>query len=305
VSDLTTRRITRELFLAAVGENFGTFEPWVTDRLTSILEEEEVAAGDCIYAAGEPPDHFYFVRQGRLELVYDGKPPETINGPRAFGMLDALVERPRSHSAYARMPLHLLRVRVDAWLELLEDSFELARMSVLGLTRAVAVLEERAWAGGRHVTPAAPAPQRDGGPKLDIVERVALLMDVPPLRGAGVQPLSDLATASEELSFAAGEHLFVRNAHPDRVFVLIDGSVEAHREDPALSRQDGPGQVVCGIGALAGRGADWEACAVTRVRALAFFIDDWFDVMEENFEMVRATLAALAKEHERLAVGPT
>jgi hypothetical protein len=31
---------------------------------------------------------------------------------------------------------------------------------------------------------------------------------------------------------------------------------------------------------------------------LTFAIDDWLDVMEENFEMVRATLPALAVEHE-------
>lgn len=299
MSDSRTRRISRELFLAAIGGRLGALEPWVTDRLAALLEEEEVAAGDCVFAAGDPPDHFYFVRQGNLELVRDGQLVQNIEGPRAFGMLDALVERPRSHSAYARTTLQLLRVRMDPWLELLEDSFELARMSVQRLARNVAALEEKLWASRRPPTP--PSLVFDGGgARLDVVERLAVLMQPPPLRGAGAQPISDLATLCEEVCFAPEERLFERGASEPRTFVLIDGCVQAARDEPHVSWQGGPGQMVCGVVSLVERGLEWEARAVTRTRALAFRIDDWFDVMEENFEMVRATMASLIAEQERL-----
>ena len=301
MSDAQSRRISRELFLTAVGASLGGVEPWVTDRLAAILEEEEVGADDCIYAVGDSPDHFYFVRQGRIELVREGAAVEVIDGPGAFGMLDALIERPRAHSAYARVPLQLLKIRVDAWLELLEDSFELARMSVLALVRSVAALEERLWTSGRELASRRPPPVLAAtGARLDIVERLAILMLTPPLRGAGVQPLSDLATVSEELTFGAGERLLERGVPRDCVFVLIDGEVEASRENPRVSWRGGPGQIVCGTVSFGEKSSEWEARAVTPVRALAFRIDDWLDVMEENFEMARATLAALATEHERL-----
>ena len=186
--------------MTAVGASLGGVEPWVTDRLAAILEEEEVAAGDCIYAAGDSPDHFYFVRQGRIELVREGAAWRSSLGPRAFGMLDALIERPRVAFCLCPVPLELLKIRVDAWLELLEDSFELARMSVLALVRSVAALEERLWTSGRELASRGPPPVLAAtGARLDIVERLAILMLTPPLRGAGVQPLSDLATVSEEL----------------------------------------------------------------------------------------------------------
>ena len=300
VSDLRARRISRELFLTAVGAHLGALEPWVMDRLTGMLEEEELAPGERVYAAGDPPDHFYVARQGRIELTRAGKPAETLEGPGAFGMLDALAERPRSHSAYARTPLQLVRMRIDAWLELLEDSFDLARMSLLGLTRAVGALEERVWASGRPLPRPAPPILEARGGELDVVERLAVLMHTPPLRGAGVQPLSDLAMACDEVTFAPGEHLFERGVPASRVFVLVDGSVEASRESPHVVWRGGCGQIVCGAASFGEHGADWEARAVARTRALVFGIDDWFDVMEENFEMVRATLAGLAIEHERL-----
>lgn len=264
-----------------------------------MLEEEECGPGERIYSEGEPPDHFYMLRQGRLELVKTDRPVEIVEAPRAFGMVDALVERPRTTSAVAASAVQLLRIRSDAWFELLEDSFELARTSVLALARATAALEERTWARGVPFSaPAPPVLDGSSGP-LDIVQRAALLMQTPVFRGVGVQPVSDLAAAAEELQFSAGEHLFERDSC-DRVFVIIDGRIEADRRDPLVTWHGGPGQIVCETVCFGGVASSWEARAVTRTRALSFGIDDWFDVLQENFEMVRATLATFARERERL-----
>jgi CRP-like cAMP-binding protein len=290
--------MSRELLLTAVGAGLGGTEPWVTDRLAAIAFEEEIAAGEPIFAAGDPPDHFYVVRQGRLEVVRGGRRSEVIEAPGAFGMLDALAERPRRTSAYARTRVELLRIRMDAWIELLEDSFELARTLVRRLANSVAILEEGSWSRGRRAQSGAPPVVESE--RLDIVERVAILMQTPLLRGAGVQPLSDLATASEEVWFGAGDRLFARGAAPAKVIVLIDGEVEASREAPNVIWRGTTGQIVCGVAPFSERSGAWEAHALRRSRALVLSIDDWFDVMEENFEMVRATLAALATEHERL-----
>ena len=270
----------------------------MTDRLTAMLEEEECAPGDRIYAEGEPPDHFYMLRQGRLEFLTNDRPVEIIEGPRAFGMIDALIERPRRTSAVAASAVQLLRIPCEAWFELLEDSFALARTSVLALARATAAAEERVWARG--VAPPTPtAPPLDGSGSLDIVQRAALLMHTPVFRGVGVQPVSDLAAAAEEVQFAVGEHLFERGSC-DRVFVIVEGRVEADRRDPPVAWQGGPGQIVCESVCFGALASSWEARAVTRTRALSFGIDDWFDVLQENFEMVRATLATFARERERL-----
>ena len=271
----------------------------MTDRLTAMLEEEECPAGERIYSEGEPPDHFYMLRQGRLEFLRSDRPVEILEAPRAFGLMDVLAERPRTMSAVAASPVQLLRIRSDAWLELLEDSFELARTSVLALARATAAAEERVWAN--CTPPASPSPLAlDGASgQLDIVERAALLMHTPMFRGVGVQPVSDLAAAAEEMQFAAGEHLFGRGSC-DRIFVIVEGHVEAGRMDPRVTWQGGPSQIVCECLCFGALASTWEARAKTRTRVLAFGVDDWLDVLQENFEMIRATLATFARERERL-----
>lgn len=103
------------------------------------------------------------------------------------------------------------------------------------------------------------------------------------------------------MTFAAGEHLFERGGAKGRVFVLVEGLVEATRDDPHVVWQGGgAGQVVAGTVSFSDEGLEWQATARSSARALAFTVDDWLDVMEENFEMVRATLSSLAMEHERL-----
>jgi CRP-like cAMP-binding protein len=264
-----------------------------------MLEEEECAPGERIYSEGEPPDHFYMLRQGRLEFLKGDRPVEVIEGPRPFGLADGLIERPRTTSAVAASAVQLLRIRMDAWFGLLEDSFELARTSVLALARATAALEERAWArSALPFTPCLPALGDSRGP-LDIVQRAALLMNTPAFRGVGVQPVSDLAAAAEEVQFAAGEHLFERDSC-DHIFVIVEGCVEADRREPRVTWQGGPGKIVCESVCFGALTSSWEARAITRTRALSFGVDDWFDVLQENFEMVRATLATFARERERL-----
>src|ERR1019366_799670 len=298
--DIRTERITRELFVSTAGGHLGIVDPWMMDRLTGILEEEEAAAGESIFRAGDAPDAYYFLLQGRVELVREGRSvAETIDGRRAFGILEVLAQHPRTSSASASGPVKLMRIRANAWFGLLEDRFQLALMSVLALVRSVSALEEQRWAAGDLPPPPPPA-IAESRRRLDLVERLRLLRATAPLRGSGVQPLSDLASLTDEVELASGEPLFERDRRRDRVFVLIDGSVEARKRTPQVTWRGGAGQIVCGVGALAAIGQDWEASALAPTRALTFRVDDWIDLMEENFEFVRSTLATLAQEHERL-----
>ena len=185
MSDVRSRRISRELFLAAFGGSLRSVEPWVTDRLTAMLEEEECAPGDRIYSEGEPPDHFYMLRQGRLEFLKKDRPVEIVEGPRAFGMIDALIERPRTTSAVAASAVQLFASRATPG-----SSSSKTASSSRGprCSRSRARPRPPRNASGRAaVAPAPPSlPTLDGssGP-LDIVQRAALLMHTPVFRGVG------------------------------------------------------------------------------------------------------------------------
>jgi len=292
-------RILRELHLAAFGVPLLGLESWVTDRLTSMSEEDSARAGHEFFSVGEVAEHFYFVLEGRVELSRPGAAGWTLGRRSVFGMADALVDRHRQRTATALTDVELMRVRTDAWIELLEDCFELARALVAGAANATALLEERLWTTDRPVMTAAGRAKAPLPPRLNVVERLALLMDAPVLRGAGVQPLSDLAVVSEEVVTDVGQPIFGRGTAGDRVFVLIEGDAEGARESPRARWRGAVGDIVCGMGALGERGAAWEARAVTRTRTLAFRLEDWFDLMEENFEMVRSTLAIILTHRER------
>jgi CRP-like cAMP-binding protein len=295
--DVRHERIHRELFLAAFGDNVGATESWVTDRLTALLEEQVARAGEKLFVAGDPPEFYYFLREGRVQLVREGSAPWTYDGPSVFGMSDALLERPRVRTAVALTDIEAMRMPSDAWIELLEDSFSLASAALVGSIRMVAELEQRLWARGGVSRRAAFSPS---GAKLDVIERLAVLTEAPLLHVAGVQTLGVLAAGSEVVAFEEGDRLFERGEAGGRVLLLLDGEVEAVREAPHVVWRGAAGDIVCGVAAFGDPILAWEARARTRGRALTFRVADWLDLMEENFDMVRMTLGALSLDREEL-----
>ena len=67
--DLPWRRVDREVSLAAFGVPFETFDPWVVDRVTEILDEQYVRAGQVLWSAGDLIDSLYFMHQGRVRAT--------------------------------------------------------------------------------------------------------------------------------------------------------------------------------------------------------------------------------------------
>jgi CRP-like cAMP-binding protein len=297
--DVQHERIHRELFLAAFGANVGATESWVTDRLTSLLEEQLARAGETLFLAGDPPEFCYFLREGRVQLVREGSTPWTYDGPCVFGMSDALLERPRARTAFAMTDIQAMKIPSEAWFELLEDSFALTRAAIVGSVRTVADLEQRLWAAGGVPSHSVTSPNVPGAP-LDVIERLAVLTEAPLLRVAGVQTLSALAAASEVCAFEQGDRLVEPGKVDGRVLLLLEGEVEAVREDPHVLWRGAAGDIVCGVAAFGDPLLAWAARARTRGRALAFRVSDWLDLMEENFDMVRMTLGALTLDREEL-----
>jgi CRP-like cAMP-binding protein len=329
MADPRLLRTSRELFLSALGGARNDVETWVIDRMTSRLEEEEVPAGTRIFAAGEEVEFIYLMHEGRLRMVRENGAPWTFVGRWVIGAFDAVLDRPHTRTAVALTNLSLMRVRADHWIEVLEESFELSRGVVANLVRASAALESRLWrsrpqpalqagatregapvAGERPLEVdassqallgyvASSAVSRPVGP-LSFVDRLAILTDVAILRAAGIQVLADVAGLMQEVSFEPGELIHERGENGGRFFVVIEGEVVADRSDPELSVRFGPGRVVCGVAGLGEPAQAWRARAVERTRALSMRLEDWYDLMEEHFDLVRSALRALALRRESI-----
>jgi CRP-like cAMP-binding protein len=293
--DSALLRTSRELFLSAMAGDDAQVSAVALDLLASALEEDELSAGGTLFGSGEPAEMVYFMRDGRAKVTLDSGKYWIVEGRWAFGGLEALLERPFVRTAVALTDLHLLKLRADIWLDVLENHFDLARAVLRNVSRSVLRLELRKWAlqprptaTPMTVPPTSPSP-------LQFMDRLATISDLPLFRHAGVQVLADVAGLMNEVVFAPGESLIALNEAFDKTFLLIEGEVTAHCVDPELTVVYGPGTGVCGLAALGGNLGAWEARATTKTRALTLSVEDWFDLMEEHFDLLRSAFAALVE----------
>jgi CRP-like cAMP-binding protein len=298
--DTRLDRLSRELFLAAAGPGPGFLPAWAVDRMAALLSEEDVREGQTLYAVGDPPRYIYFLRDGRIRLAREGGGALVYEGRWVIGTFDILLERPRNRTAVALSSFRVLRAPGEGWLELLEDSFEVAQAMVWAFAGNVARLEEaygvRDPVSHDVILRVMQLPES----KLNLVERLTLLMELPLLRGAGVQTLADLAAVTEEAAFAPGETVLTRGGTgKERLYFVIDGDLEARNGPDRVSRF-GPGTLLLGASAFGEAALPWEVRASEKARLLSFRIEDWVDLMEEHFDMVRSALTTFALSREQI-----
>ncbi len=307
--DARWTRIGREMAIAAFGVSPDRFDPWVLDRFTDIVEEEHVRAGHVLWPAGHVVETLYFMHDGRVQATRRGAPPWTLQGHWFLGAFEGHLDRPASRSLVASSDFYALKFRRAAWLDLLQDSFDLTRLAVTAAATAVARLDERIPMVERPPPPRAILRAPDGlvsgrsspadGP-LTMVERIAFFTEIGMSLDVGVQALADLANVSKDLSVKPGASVFDSGEANDHFFLVVDGEIEATRRDPDVRRRYTPGEAVTGAAALSERRTHWAARAVGSARLLAVPIEGWFDLIEEHFELANSTLAVFATERERI-----
>jgi CRP-like cAMP-binding protein len=290
------------MVLAAFGVTVDRFDPWVLDRLTDLLDEQYVRAGDVLWSAGEPLPWLYFMREGRVRATREGAPPWTFEGRWLLGSFEGHRDRPASRTLTALTDFYAFRVPRSAWFDLLEDSFDVTRRAVNGAATAVARLDQRLTAPASVPPSASPGAGGTAGPgrSMTTIERLGFLTELGVGRGAGVQVLAELAALSEERVLREGEELFRSEADRDRFFVVVEGQVEATRRHPDLVRRYGRTQVVTGAAALSDDRREWSAHARTPARVLGIPLEGWFDQMEVHFDLALSTLAVMAELRERI-----
>jgi CRP-like cAMP-binding protein len=274
-------------------------DPRFGARLADAIDEVALADGETLYRPGDTPEHAFVVAEGRVALATERK--RLSFGPgEPLGMLDALRRRPRVGRAAAEGPARVLRMRVEDWLELLEDNFTYARDTVVGAARLVDAL---ALAAGPPPPPTGPlAPDGSAPPPgpLDAVARALALRAVPVLSRASVHALMDLARLASDVPLGPGP-LPPEAGRPGHLYVVARGAVRAARPGgPPFEVHYGPGALLGGLGALAGLGAPEGARSLEAGLLVAFEREDYFDLMEDHFDMVRSALTALIDERERL-----
>src|SRR5262249_26484322 len=160
----------------------------------------------------------YFMQQGRVRATRPGQAPWTFEGRWFLGGFEGHQDRPASRTLVALDDFHALKIPRRPWLDLVEDSFELTRLSVVASSPAVAGLDARILTLEKN-RPHMKV-RGDVDRPLSAVERIAFLAELRMARGAGVQALADQASASDELTLRDGEALFDGRQGRDHFFVV-------------------------------------------------------------------------------------
>jgi CRP-like cAMP-binding protein len=135
---------------------------------------------------------------------------------------------------------------------------------------------------------------------LPLVERVLTLREVALFSRAGIQSLVSLAPYLDEMRLAAGESLFEVGEVRGMFFVVARGLIELERSEPPGRATFGPGSLVGGTAALGDVEHHYAGRAVTDSVILRVREEDFFDVMEDHFDLARSVFADLAAQRERV-----
>jgi CRP-like cAMP-binding protein len=231
-----------------------------TSALITIADEIELEtceAGALLAEEGEEADAIAWILEGGGRWSRAGETLGAAEPGSAIGMLPVLAGLASPCSARAVVPTLVARVAAERFLELLEDSFDLA-LSVLG-----AIAADLRDGGQRTLGRRLGAASRLTACDLDFTARLVRLRMSAPFTRAPIRPLAVLAQ---------------RGAARTAV-VIVAGSV--HEGDVGL----GPGDTVGLLCGLAARERDVAAVASTALTGIEISVDALIDLLEDDDEL--------------------
>jgi CRP-like cAMP-binding protein len=288
----------REIFLRSMA--LGRAPTGDNRRLGEAMTEAFFAAGSVLYEAGDPSDEVFFIVSGEVELRKEGSAPRRFDATSVIGVLDASREAPYERTAVALTDVEALVLRNEDRIDLFEDSFEYTREVILFTAAALHELTLQLPSLGVVSSDAAGEEAGPVASPLPLVERVLTLRDVQAFANASIQTLLSLAPAALEVRIAQGETLFRAGEVRAVFYVVVSGCIELRREHPPGVARFGPATLVGGVPAIGDAERLYSAHALRDSVLLCFREVDFFDVMEDHFELARCVLAFIASERVRV-----
>jgi AAA family ATP:ADP antiporter len=201
----------------------------------------------------------------------------------------------------------VLAALYSVWNEEIESLYPLVR-SVAGETNDEMVRETAVWVsrrvegGPRTRGVLAKRGDSDMAPMAQI-EMMVFLQSVDLFAHCNAEEVLRLAAISKEQRFEKGEVIFRKNDPADSLYCMVEGKVRLDAGDEA-GAVIGPGGRFGVLDILSGRPRIGDATAVSDCRVLAVEAEDFFDLLSNNIEIVRAlfrTVVALSDDaDERL-----
>ncbi|MFC5528689.1 Npt1/Npt2 family nucleotide transporter [Cohnella yongneupensis] len=229
--------------------------------LVDYLQVIDIAEGQRLFAAGDPGDSLFMIREGRAG-VYRGETLLAERGPgEHIGETAILTRRLRTATVRAETDVQLLRLSSSDFYEALFDRTELALEMMKRLSRKLrSAMEQRrqAEAEGRQASVEAAATSEsptvavaeerlndeDQRPSNEtnadmtnevILRRVLVLQKIDLFAHLSQDDFVRLANRVEEVVYAPGEAICRMDEHGDSMFGIIEGSIQVHRGSEKLA----------------------------------------------------------------------
>jgi CRP-like cAMP-binding protein len=286
-------RVKREILLRSM---FPAMPAAAHVRFVEVLEDVEVQAGQSVFEIGSPPDRFLFLVEGKVVMEREGEREWLFVPLAVVGVIDAILERPRTRSCRALEPSTFLAIHATDWFDMLEDNGQVARAAI----RNFATQLHARWRElASHLPQQSEPPPGFPPSKLETYDKILALRQAGFLRRAGMQAIVSLAAVAETVVLKKGETLFDVGANEDNLYVVARGLVELTQGKDFSFCHDA-GDLIGGAAALCRALPAYAARAVCDAIVLRISEQDFYDQAEEHARLTRGTLAYLVSELEPL-----
>jgi CRP-like cAMP-binding protein len=256
----------------------------------------EVPAGKLLFDVGEPPERFLFLVEGRVAMERPGERSWEFAPVAVVGVIDAVLERPRTRNCRALEASRFLSLRTTDWFDMLEDNGQVARAAIRNFATQLHA-RWRQLASRIERQSEIPPPPVAG--TMDTYDKILALRRAGFLGSAGMQAIVSLATVAEPRQLAEGELLFDLGGDAEMLYVLTRGGVELTAPG-GFRFMHRRGDLIGGAAALCHALPGYSARAVCSATVLCISEQDFYDQAEEHGRLTRGTLKYLVSELEPL-----
>lgn len=273
---------------------------WATPRLTRRMRELRPAPGTPLYAVGDAASTFFLLVEGDVVVTDHDRERKRRAPDETLGWLDAVLERPRTQAARAGERAHLLEIPIADFNAVIEDSLDLSMSMVEDAARKTHALAIASHPDLRRTCTGKVEGSEEDPAQSPYTRVLEALRSAACLHHARMQTLASLASTADSIEVPKGGSMTVGSG---ALWLVMRGALRLDDEASGVHDVFEAGRTVGGASAFLDRSRPRSAEALCETELLRIDFEDWFDVAEEHFDLVRSTLVWLEEEYERLAYG--
>jgi len=251
--------------------------------LASSFRERTFEAGTRLMELGRPIAALHLLTEGKVSLVRKGTSLGTLEPPQSLGFLGILARGDGTYDATVEEDVRALELDAATILQLMEDHFEFLRAILRYLAARmqpeIAELPESAldarFDGASRVDTSRP---------LDLVQRLLYLRTLGSFERTNLESLAILSRRAEELRLRPGETIWSLGDVSNSMVMTLSGTAIQEVPEPPKRWRVGPNSVLGALEAWAAMSRWTDLSAGSDLVALRVGIDDFWDLLEDDFE---------------------